>query len=638
MMKEETCAGYYIFFVYLELVIMLLLFVQHVMTINPVTVGYIILLVIVYPAVYLLPAIGIVFIAGRLILNRRLQESKTWHVAVFYGVLIAVASTTVLVIFFDYQLYSLYGYHINNPFVINLIMTPGGIDSLGANYSTKISYLLMAAVVIFVNVALFFIIYCLSGKQNIWSLSRRFAIRSLMVLLLLLGVEEIVHGFANFMYIDPILQAQSTIPLSLQLSFNGILKDLALKRPYRQKIKAREGKVIYPLHPVCFDRIQKPYNIVWLTVESLRWDMLDPKIMPKLWYFSQRALRFNRHYSGGNRTRMGMFTMFYGLYPNYWYSFEKQAIGPVFVDALLNQKYQMTVNTSQSFTYPELNRTVFANVPRKFMHELKDQSIPPWQRDKMNITSILNFMDRRKRDLPFFAFMFFESTHAPYSFTDKDIICPDYLRDMNYAHLNLLTGIDRIKARYMNAAHCVDRQVGRVLEYLTDHGLLKNTIFLITGDHGEEFMEHGHWGHGHNAVFPEQQVHVPLVLWLPGTTHREIDIPTSHIDIIGTLAPFIGIHADLESFSQGTSLLDRKERFQIFGNYRYMCYMDARYKIVFPFRDYSYFNYRVTTANDCMIDVKKQGVIVAGYKAVLNKLAADANRYVRKKRVIAAKQ
>ena len=30
-------------------------------------------------------------------------------------------------------------------------------------------------------------------------------------------------------------------------------------------------------------------------------------------------------------------------------------------------------------------------------------------------------------------------------------------------------------------------------------------------------------------------------------------------------------------------MLDRREKFQVFGNYSYMGYMDARYKIIYPF-------------------------------------------------------
>jgi membrane-anchored protein YejM (alkaline phosphatase superfamily) len=35
--------------------------------------------------------------------------------------------------------------------------------------------------------------------------------------------------------------------------------------------------------------------------------------MPQLWNFSEHALRLEQHYSGGNTTQMGIFSMFYGL-------------------------------------------------------------------------------------------------------------------------------------------------------------------------------------------------------------------------------------------------------------------------------------------------------------------------------------
>ena len=626
---QDYILSLFFILIYFELMIILLPFIRHVEDLNAMTFGYILLLVVVYPLVYMFPTIAIATGLRWLLFSKEQQNRSAWRLLLFYSVLICITSLTIFFIFFDYQLYSIYDYHFNS-FVLNLIMTSGGIDSLGATSSTKISYGLMAASLVAVNIIIFFIIYHVFKRHDIWMFSRRCVAKLFIFLIILLGTEEIIHGFAYFMRVDSILQASSTIPLHMGLKFNSFASELGFKPVYKHTLTIKEKKVVYPLQPVSFESVQKPYNIVWLTVESLRWDMLDPEIMPNLWRFSQRALKFNRHYSGGNRTRMGMFTMFYGLYPNYWYPFEDQAIGPLLMDAILRQGYQITVNTSQSFTYPELYRTVFANTPREVTHELKDQSIPAWRRDEINISDILNFLDKRKKEKPFFAFMFFESTHAPYNFTDKDIIRPDYLNDINYANLKFLTGIDRIKDRYINAAHCVDRQVGRVLDYLKANRLLDNTIVLLTGDHGEEFMEHGHWGHGHNAVFPEQQIHVPLVLWLPGTKHREINIPTSHIDIPGTLAPFVGIRANLKCFSQGSSLLDRREKFQVFGNYRYMGYMDCKYKIFFPFKDYSYFYYRVTGADDQMVNKKEKGKVLDDYTGILNQIKVNAERYFKK--------
>src|SRR5439155_1407290 len=71
----------------------------------------------------------------------------------------------------------------------------------------------------------------------------------------------------------------------------------------------------------------------------------------------------------------------------------------------------------------------------------------------------------------------------------------------------------RVYNRYRNAVHYADSLVGTMLDALVRRGLLDDTIVLVTGDHGEEFNEHGYWGH--NGAFTPDQVHVPLVLHLP---------------------------------------------------------------------------------------------------------------------------
>ncbi len=51
--------------------------------------------------------------------------------------------------------------------------------------------------------------------------------------------------------------------------------------------------------------------------------------------------------------------------------------------------------------------------------------------------------------------------------------------------------------RYRNAGHFDDNLVKQVLNNLATQGLLKNTIVIITADHGEEFNEshQDFWGH-----------------------------------------------------------------------------------------------------------------------------------------------
>ena len=99
-------------------------------------------------------------------------------------------------------------------------------------------------------------------------------------------------------------------------------------------IRDRHGGLSYPLVPLRVEPPARPLNIVWLAVESLRFDMLEPAIMPKLWDLSERSLRLENHYSGGNTTQMGIFSMFYGLYGNFWFPIGAARRSPLLVDVL----------------------------------------------------------------------------------------------------------------------------------------------------------------------------------------------------------------------------------------------------------------------------------------------------------------
>ena len=282
----------------------------------------------------------------------------------------------------------------------------------------------------------------------------------------------------------------------------------------------------YPLTPITEQPGHKKYNIVWLVAESLRADMLDPEIMPETWAFSEKAVRFANHYGSANGTRQSLFSMFYGLYGNYWFSFLNERRGPVIMDILLRDGYQMDMFSSANFSYPEFDQTIFAQIPRKLLHDRKE--LPPglgWQHDRENVTRMLDFMDKRQPGRPFMTFMFFESPHARYYFPPESVIRKPYLEDFNYATMNLKRDIGLIKNRYINSCHHLDSQYGRIIKYLEERGLLDSTIVILTGDHGEEFMEKGHWGH--NSTFNEEQTRVPMVLWMPGVAPRQVDRMTS---------------------------------------------------------------------------------------------------------------
>lgn len=73
-----------------------------------------------------------------------------------------------------------------------------------------------------------------------------------------------------------------------------------------------------------------------------------------------------------------------------------------------------------------------------------------------------------------------------------------------------------------------------MLDSLEEANLSENTIFVLTADHGEEFMDHGAWGHCH-SLFGEL-LNVPLIMKGPLLpSHKRIPQTVRLIDVAPTL-------------------------------------------------------------------------------------------------------
>lgn len=67
---------------------------------------------------------------------------------------------------------------------------------------------------------------------------------------------------------------------------------------------------------------------------------------------------------------------------------------------------------------------------------------------------------------------------------------------------------------YEAAIAYVDSRIRNLLDTLAADGALRNTIVIVTADHGEHFGEHGTFEHG-TTLYP-QLLHVPLIINAPG--------------------------------------------------------------------------------------------------------------------------
>ncbi len=86
-----------------------------------------------------------------------------------------------------------------------------------------------------------------------------------------------------------------------------------------------------------------------------------------------------------------------------------------------------------------------------------------------------------------------------------------------------------------------DLHIGRLIAKLKAAGLYEKTIFIITGDHGEGFGEHGVTMHGYHLY--QAQTKVPLIVRVPGVAPRVAMTPMGHVDILPTLANLAGTAA-----------------------------------------------------------------------------------------------
>ena len=139
-------------------------------------------------------------------------------------------------------------------------------------------------------------------------------------------------------------------------------------------------------------------------------------------------------------------------------------------------------------------------------------------------------------------------------------------------------------------------------------------------------MENGRWGH--NSDFTEEQVHVPMVIWVPGKEAQQFTHITSHLDIPPTLLSIFGVTNPPEDYSLGYVMFGRlKREFAIVSGWDDLAYIDKEYKAVFPLESYGFFQQQVTTNDD--MEVEDDSVFYDGHKTQLLQILKELGKFSR---------
>lgn len=344
----------------------------------------------------------------------------------------------------------------------------------------------------------------------------------------------------------------------------------------------------YPLHPLqCLPPRKKP-NIVFLVFDTLRYDALNPTVMPHMSQFAKQTVQFDNVFSGGNCTQPGVFSLFYGIPANYWNATVAQRKSPVLINELQKSDYQLGIFASASLLFPQFEDNIFASVKH---YHVETPGNTSKARDE-KITQLFNhFIYHRNRARPFFSFIFYDSVHNYCEGSANEFMGPFKPAIAECARFSLTKNTPRTPYinRYHNAAYFLDQQAAHVIATLRHQHLLKNTIIIITADHGEQHNDQhmNYWSHA--SAYTPYQLHIPMLVYWPGIHPQHRDYFVTNFDVVPTLLQHVlNCKNPVRDYSVGKSLFSNGSRpYLISGSYTDYAYVTHKQITrVYPGGDY----------------------------------------------------
>jgi arylsulfatase A-like enzyme len=183
-------------------------------------------------------------------------------------------------------------------------------------------------------------------------------------------------------------------------------------------------------------------------------------------------------------------------------------------------------------------------------NSLTNQVCPP--ADQV-VGEAIRWLDSRDEDAPFFLWVHLMDPHSWYDPAPEHVraLAPDgedISRLERFRANRALSGssdmatvdahLDTLELLYDAGIRQADAAIGDLRSALESRNLADETILAVTGDHGEEFREHG--GIKHGGRLYEELIHVPLVVAGPDVESGRVATPVQLLDIPPTLLSAVG--------------------------------------------------------------------------------------------------
>ncbi|MDT3275588.1 DUF3413 domain-containing protein [Shewanella sp. SP2S2-4] len=468
------------------------------------------------------------------------------------GVAAVIATLSLCILLYDTIVYADYGMHLS-PFAFDLAWA----DLNALLHGT--SYIVTPLAIIAIE---------LTAANFLWKRIEKIQKLNLgNKVITLVGIcfvsSHLIHIWADAADITEITRFDDTYPLSYPATARSFMESHGIDGSSQgDDVNHNTSVLNYPEQPLTC-QVDTKINVLMITIDSLRADMVDGKSMPFLQQYTESNQSFTQHFSGGNQFRTGMFSLLYGLQGSYGDARIFNSTSPLMTRSFQQAGYELGLFLPETNLNLRSSQAMFNDFNPVIAKETNGSA-------DADLHTVASFNEWHSiQNKPWFALV---NLKAPENFdTPVGFLGIETVK----ANPDLMPAQKVLFNQYRQSLYFVDQQLKAMLANVPN-----DTLVIITGVNGKMFTSNSDEA---NRNLSPQSVKVPLVIHWPNTGASKVKYRTSHYGIAPTLMTHVlGCTNNTTDYSAGRSLLQpSKETWIYIGDSRiFAIYQEAEVTVI----------------------------------------------------------
>ncbi len=468
------------------------------------------------------------------------------------GVAAVIATLSLCILLYDTIVYADYGMHLS-PFAFDLAWADLNALLRGT------SYIVTPLAIIAIELTMANFLW--KRIEKIQKLNLGNKVITLVCVCFI--SSHLIHIWADAADITEITRFDDTYPLSYPATARSFMESHGIDGSYQgDDVNHNTSVLSYPEQPLTC-QADKKINVLMITIDSLRADMVDGKSMPFLHQYTENNQSFTQHFSGGNQFRTGMFSLLYGLQGSYGDARIFNSTSPLLTRSFQQAGYELGLFLPETNLNLRSSQAMFNDFNPVIAKETNGSA-------DADLHTVASFNEWHSiQNKPWFALV---NLKAPENFdTPVGFLGIETVK----ANTDLMPAQKVLFNQYRQSLYFVDQQLKAMLANVSN-----DTLVIITGVNGKMFTSNSDEA---NRNLSPQSVKVPLVIHWPNTGASKVKYRTSHYGIAPTLMTHVlGCTNNTTDYSSGRSLLQPdKETWIYIGDSRiFAIYQEAEVTVI----------------------------------------------------------